>query len=200
MGKQKSYYEINQECIRLKRSNRRCWIIYVIGIICFTLSYQISVARIGEYILEHTQKTVKVYDAQSKPPHGDISPYYFYDSGGGFQVIDVDGSKNEIIASGVCVDMAVSMLGILKRHYTGYDRVFVAVSKNHAQPVIKNIDGTLDYLTLNGSNVIKGKFKSSYDVEVLAKPEDFVEIASYYKPTLSFEELIKYLKVKYKEG
>ena len=200
--KQKTYYEMYQENKRLRKEHRRIWAFYVCNIILFWLHIVVfNTATIGDYIL-------------SKLPHGDIvvsesstdglfvwqvMPGNWSDTES-TSTLYLDTSKThfEVLVQGACVDKAQTIINILKRRYTSFDRIRVAISDTHAQAVQLDIDGTIKFLKLNGVNVSTGKSEFTSGFKKIVSTHDFIEAINYYKPSISMGELQKYLDNKYK--
>ena len=109
----------------------------------------------------------------------------------------------EPIVSGNCVDLASAMLFILKRNFLNFDRVGVVVgpllSTYHCQVVLDTLDER-DFLKLrNGNSVYKSTSDFAPDAPLIyLSPADFLEAVSYFKPSISKDELLAFLDEKYK--
>lgn len=98
------------------------------------------------------------------------------------------------MVQGNCVDRTLSALSILERHHPAMDRVKVAVSDSHCQPVLMSLDDCT-YLKLSNGSVYESTSDFDKDTElVFVSPEIFRGAAKYYRPTITLSELLEYQK------
>jgi len=102
---------------------------------------------------------------------------------------------SEPLVEGNCVDIACAILFIMERNYPAMDRVQVAVSQSHCQVVLDDL-GQKRYLELHdGRSVYEGTSDFSPMTELLyVSPDNFKAAVAYYRPSISFGELLAYLE------
>ena len=104
-------------------------------------------------------------------------------------------NDTEILAEGVCVDKAQTIVNILKRRYKEYDRIRIADAPAHVQAVRLNENGKIDFLDLDGVDIIIGhnEFKHHDGKFRLIDPDQFLEAIAIFKPDLTNPQLNYYL-------
>ena len=114
-------------------------------------------------------------------------------SDGGYYI-----KEKEIIADGACVEKAQTILNILKRKYKDYHQIRIADTPIHVQVVRLNKNGKIDFLDLDGVNVIIGfnEFES-WGINggnfKLIDPDQFLIAIEIYKPLLYNYQLNTFL-------
>jgi len=103
-----------------------------------------------------------------------------------------------IIAEGCCVDKAVSILSILKRHFPNRGEAQVALSTQHCQAVL-NKNGKRTFLGLRDGNQVYEKEKEFLDDEdvTFINANDFLEMTETYFPSMSTVDVIAFYVNKY---
>lgn len=105
-------------------------------------------------------------------------------------------TSQDIIAKGNCIDKARYIVNILERHYTGFDRVKVAVGKEHVQTVLEDIGGKVRFLSLQGMSVVTSPSEFDKEHLFLMSTEDYKKAVEYYRPGVTISELRKFKEIK----
>ena len=193
--KQKTYYEIHQDNKMFRKRERGIWGFSAFSVILFYLTFMINTATIGDYILSKipNDKPFMTNAIPTSASFSDSNTTAYYS----FSELS-EAVNKEVLAEGACVDRAQSIINILKRRYTAFDRIRAALSNNHVQAIRQDVDGSIEFLKLEGRNVVTGKSEFPNGFNKLIDPDVFLEAISYYKPSISISELQKYLDKKYR--
>lgn len=189
----KSYHKLYKENKGLKANQRHVSIVYIVMLLILFFCFMVETATVGDYILSKLDVERKIV-YPSATAVSDRSDYFVVWSSGSWSPAPI-----ETLASGACVDRAQTIINMLKRRYVSFDRIRAAISDDHVQAVQLNIDGTIDFLKLEGRNVVIGKPEFSSGFDKLIDPDDFLKAIEYFKPDIDVSELQAYLDSKYKE-